>query len=171
MRLWGRTWTWTFGRGETFGEGDPPPLRAAGEGFGGRHLHVWRSSPSTTNQNLRSLSSPSHPSHVDAHKPNQDTLSVSEGFAGRNQDGFFGVYDGHGRDGDKCAQYARDRLPDLLTGYLQRARAREADERTRAAAAAAKKKDASSSSSSSSSAPPITITSSSSSASLNDNHL
>ena len=154
MRLWGRTWTWTFGRGETFGEGDPPPLRAAGEGFGGRHLHVWRSSPSTTNQNLRSLSSPSHPSHVDAHKPNQDTLSVSEGFAGRNQDGFFGVYDGHGRDGDKCAQYARDRLPDLLTGYLQRARAREADERTRAAAAAAKKKDASSSSSSSSSAPP-----------------
>jgi len=35
-------------------------------------------------------------------------------FASRRTDVFFGVFDGHGRDGDKCALYVRDNLPPLL---------------------------------------------------------
>jgi len=61
----------------------------------------------------------------DAHKPNQDSFSITHNFAGQETDGFFGVYDGHGRDGDKCAQYARDTLPDMVTKYVSKAKARE----------------------------------------------
>lgn len=58
----------------------------------------------------------------DAHKPNQDSYSVSHNFAGRQTDAFFGVYDGHGRDGDKCAHFVRDNLPTMLTKATTKAR-------------------------------------------------
>lgn len=50
----------------------------------------------------------------DAHKPNQDSYSISHNFAGKQTDAFFGIYDGHGRDGDKCAHFVRDHLPALV---------------------------------------------------------
>mmetsp|Transcript_37713 Transcript_37713/g.67912 ORF Transcript_37713/g.67912 Transcript_37713/m.67912 type:complete len:741 (-) Transcript_37713:457-2679(-) len=58
----------------------------------------------------------------DALKPNQDSYSVSHNFAGRQTDAFFGVYDGHGRDGDKCAHFVRDNLPTMLTKATTKAR-------------------------------------------------
>lgn len=73
----------------------------------------------------------------DAHKPNQDSFSVTQNFAGQDTDGFFGVYDGHGRDGDKCAQYARDTLPDMVAKYVTKAKAREEKLRTTPSSSAA----------------------------------
>lgn len=35
------------------------------------------------------------------------------------------MYDGHGRDGDKCAQFVRDNLPDLLSKFVSKTKARE----------------------------------------------
>ena len=35
------------------------------------------------------------------------------------------MYDGHGRDGDKCAHFARDNLPQTVASYVKRAKARE----------------------------------------------
>jgi len=61
----------------------------------------------------------------DAHKPNQDSYSITHDFAGSETDAFFAVYDGHGRDGDKCAQYARDHLPETVAKYVSKAKARE----------------------------------------------
>uniref|UniRef100_A0A7S2E854 cGMP-dependent protein kinase n=1 Tax=Ditylum brightwellii TaxID=49249 RepID=A0A7S2E854_9STRA len=61
----------------------------------------------------------------DAHKPNQDAYSVTHPFEEKETDAFFGVYDGHGRDGDKCAQYVRDNLPQLVTKYVIRAKMKE----------------------------------------------
>eukprot|EP00581_Thalassiosira_minuscula_P014769 CAMPEP_0183721474 /NCGR_PEP_ID=MMETSP0737-20130205/13736_1 /TAXON_ID=385413 /ORGANISM="Thalassiosira miniscula, Strain CCMP1093" /LENGTH=728 /DNA_ID=CAMNT_0025951487 /DNA_START=137 /DNA_END=2326 /DNA_ORIENTATION=+ len=58
----------------------------------------------------------------DSMKPNQDSYAISHNFAGRSTDAFFGVFDGHGRDGDKCAHFVRDNLPPLLTTATQRAR-------------------------------------------------
>lgn len=51
---------------------------------------------------------------AEAHKPNQDSYVIATNFASRSSDVFFGVFDGHGRDGDKCAQFVRDNLPPLL---------------------------------------------------------
>ncbi|GFH53660.1 protein kinase A [Chaetoceros tenuissimus] len=43
----------------------------------------------------------------DENKPNQDTYTIAEDFANERADAFFAVFDGHGRDGDKCAQFAK----------------------------------------------------------------
>lgn len=61
----------------------------------------------------------------DAHKPNQDSFSLTHNFCAQEADGFFAVYDGHGRDGDKCAQFARDSLPDLVAKHVNRLKGRE----------------------------------------------
>ncbi|KAL9187828.1 hypothetical protein ACHAXT_006206 [Thalassiosira profunda] len=59
----------------------------------------------------------------DTNKPNQDSYVVTHDFAGRPADAFFGVFDGHGRDGDKCAQFVRDGLPALLARAMTKERA------------------------------------------------
>lgn len=56
-------------------------------------------------------------------KNNQDAISITKKFAGEDGDLFFGVYDGHGSDGDDCAQYARDHLPKLMSKYIRQERA------------------------------------------------
>ena len=51
----------------------------------------------------------------DPHKANQDSYSITDRFGKPNSpDAFFAVYDGHGRDGDLCSQFARDKM----NGYL-----------------------------------------------------
>lgn len=70
---------------------------------------------------------------ADANKPNQDSFSIAENFAGQETDAFFGVYDGHGRDGDKCAQFTRDTLPGLISKYVGKSKNREAKARSNAA--------------------------------------
>lgn len=62
----------------------------------------------------------------DPHKPNQDAYSVTESFGARDSnDSFFAVYDGHGRDGDLCAQFARDKMPGYLAKHINRVKERE----------------------------------------------
>mmetsp|Transcript_12280 Transcript_12280/g.26206 ORF Transcript_12280/g.26206 Transcript_12280/m.26206 type:complete len:765 (-) Transcript_12280:235-2529(-) len=58
----------------------------------------------------------------DAHKPNQDSFVICDNFADSSSDAFFAVFDGHGRDGDKCAQFAKDNLPGLLSKSVNIAR-------------------------------------------------
>jgi serine/threonine protein phosphatase PrpC/CRP-like cAMP-binding protein len=62
----------------------------------------------------------------DPNKANQDSYSVSHNFAEQASDSFFAVYDGHGKDGDLCSQFARDHLPTLVEKYVTRAKLREA---------------------------------------------
>lgn len=59
---------------------------------------------------------------ADAHKPNQDAFVAQHNFANRSTDAFFGVFDGHGNDGDKCAQFVRDNLPKILAEGIAKAR-------------------------------------------------
>jgi len=53
-------------------------------------------------------------------KPNQDSYSVTTDLANETSDAMFAVYDGHGRNGDLCAQYARDHLPTLISNYSKK---------------------------------------------------
>jgi len=53
-------------------------------------------------------------------KPNQDSYSITNDIAGETSDAMFAVYDGHGRHGDLCAQYARDHLPTLISNYSKK---------------------------------------------------
>eukprot|EP00934_Nitzschia_sp_Nitz4_P007140 Nitzschia sp. Nitz4//scaffold101_size76361//18153//20439//NITZ4_005596-RA/size76361-augustus-gene-0.1-mRNA-1//1//CDS//3329532140//7130//frame0 len=63
----------------------------------------------------------------DPHKPNQDAYSITERFGNReSNDAYFAVYDGHGRDGDLCAQFARDKIPGYLAKHINRAKEKEA---------------------------------------------
>eukprot|EP00557_Chaetoceros_sp_GSL56_P012392 CAMPEP_0176480538 /NCGR_PEP_ID=MMETSP0200_2-20121128/2332_1 /TAXON_ID=947934 /ORGANISM="Chaetoceros sp., Strain GSL56" /LENGTH=644 /DNA_ID=CAMNT_0017876667 /DNA_START=67 /DNA_END=2001 /DNA_ORIENTATION=- len=55
----------------------------------------------------------------DVSKPNQDAFSHTSNFASQASDAFFAVYDGHGRDGEKCAQYCRDMLPTTLARVVK----------------------------------------------------
>jgi len=65
----------------------------------------------------------------DPHKANQDAYSVSERFGTKeSNDGFFAVYDGHGRDGDRCSQFARDKMPEYLAKNINKMKAKEAKE-------------------------------------------
>ena len=43
-------------------------------------------------------------------------------FADRSTDAFFGVFDGHGNDGDKCAQFVRDNLPKIIAEGIAKVR-------------------------------------------------
>jgi len=61
----------------------------------------------------------------DPHKANQDAYSISHNFGQQRTDALFAVYDGHGRDGDKCAQYARKHLPETIEKYILRSKVRE----------------------------------------------
>lgn len=45
---------------------------------------------------------------------------MTHNFSGRKSDAFFGVYDGHGRDGDKCSQFARDLLPPMTAKIVDK---------------------------------------------------
>jgi serine/threonine protein phosphatase PrpC/CRP-like cAMP-binding protein len=57
----------------------------------------------------------------DPHKPNQDSYSITERFGSRaSNDAFFAVYDGHGRDGDLCSQFSRDKMPGYLAKHLNK---------------------------------------------------
>ncbi|KAL7543762.1 hypothetical protein ACHAXR_013060 [Thalassiosira sp. AJA248-18] len=58
----------------------------------------------------------------DTHKPNQDSYAIEHNFANRPNDAFFGVFDGHGRDGDKCAHFVRDNLSTILAQSMTKAR-------------------------------------------------
>eukprot|EP00980_Cylindrotheca_fusiformis_P007295 scaffold1525_cov142-Cylindrotheca_fusiformis.AAC.95 len=63
----------------------------------------------------------------DPHKPNQDAYSITERFGNReSNDAFFAVYDGHGRDGDLCAQFARDKMPGYMAKHIKRSKEKEA---------------------------------------------
>jgi serine/threonine protein phosphatase PrpC/CRP-like cAMP-binding protein len=62
----------------------------------------------------------------DPHKANQDAYLIKDKFSGQESDALFAVYDGHGRDGDLCAQFARDKMPGYLTKNINKAKQREA---------------------------------------------
>jgi serine/threonine protein phosphatase PrpC/CRP-like cAMP-binding protein len=63
----------------------------------------------------------------DPHKPNQDAYSITERFGPReSNDAMFAVYDGHGRDGDLCAQHARDHVPTMLAKNVAKFKDKEA---------------------------------------------
>lgn len=55
----------------------------------------------------------------DVHKENQDSYSITLNFAGQDGDALFGVYDGHGPYGDKCAQFAKKELPKALAKEIR----------------------------------------------------
>ena len=55
----------------------------------------------------------------DPFKANQDAYCVQKGLRDTN-DAFFGVFDGHGKDGDGCAIYAKLNLPPNLANILKR---------------------------------------------------
>ena len=61
----------------------------------------------------------------DPHKPNQDAFYFADKFANQASDAFFAVYDGHGRDGDLCAQFARDKMPGYLTKNINKFKSKE----------------------------------------------
>ena len=51
-------------------------------------------------------------------KPNQDACFCSIGFDDPEEDtAFFGVFDGHGAQGDLCAQFARDNVQSRLAKH------------------------------------------------------
>ena len=52
-------------------------------------------------------------------KENQDAFTVLPhlGKPGGSEQAFFGVYDGHGRDGHQCARYVRDKVRFLFILY------------------------------------------------------
>lgn len=54
----------------------------------------------------------------DPFKANQDAFTVHHQL--KNDDAFFGVFDGHGKDGDGCAIYAKLNLPPNLANILKR---------------------------------------------------
>jgi serine/threonine protein phosphatase PrpC/CRP-like cAMP-binding protein len=63
----------------------------------------------------------------DLDKQNQDAYSITERFGGpSSNDALFAVYDGHGKDGDLCAQFARDRMPSHWMKHLNKSKEKEA---------------------------------------------
>ena len=55
----------------------------------------------------------------DMYKANQDSYIVLPNFHGVTGDILLGVFDGHGKDGDACSRYVRDRLPKELIKHLE----------------------------------------------------
>ncbi|WOL03200.1 hypothetical protein Cni_G11920 [Canna indica] len=49
-------------------------------------------------------------------RPNQDSFFVKVQFQGNPELHLFGVFDGHGQYGAECAEFARDKLADILSG-------------------------------------------------------
>lgn len=56
-------------------------------------------------------------------KLNQDAFCVVHNFSGVNGDSLFAVYDGHGRDGYNCAQFAKENLPAQMAKNIRLKRA------------------------------------------------
>lgn len=54
----------------------------------------------------------------DCNKPNQDSVVVTPNFCKSHHDIHFAVFDGHGRDGDQCAQFAATHLPNILSRHI-----------------------------------------------------
>ena len=61
--------------------------------------------------------------NIEQNKLNQDAFSIVHDFTGVVGDAHFAVYDGHGRDGYKCAQFAKENMPAQLEKYIRLARA------------------------------------------------
>ncbi len=61
----------------------------------------------------------------DDNKPNQDSFSISTNFNNNLNDALFSVFDGHGRYGDKCAQFASTHLPSLLARHVEKKQKRQ----------------------------------------------
>ena len=62
---------------------------------------------------------------VDQKKANQDKQSISRNFAGIKGDSLFAIYDGHGRYGHDCAQFAKGNYPKILAKHIRRERVRQ----------------------------------------------
>lgn len=56
----------------------------------------------------------------DDSKPNQDSVVVNTNFGKNPNDAHFAVFDGHGRDGDKCAKFAAKHLPNILARHIHK---------------------------------------------------
>ena len=57
--------------------------------------------------------------NIEQNKLNQDAFSIVHDFTGVVGDAHFAVYDGHGRDGYKCAQFAKENMPAQLEKYIR----------------------------------------------------
>ncbi len=66
-----------------------------------------------------------HRFFLDTTKPNQDAYADIPNYAGNPNDHFFGVFDGHGRDGEKCAQFAATKLPPMINKYINKLKTME----------------------------------------------
>jgi serine/threonine protein phosphatase PrpC/CRP-like cAMP-binding protein len=60
----------------------------------------------------------------DPDKPNQDAYCIKHNFANQMEDAFFGVFDGHGKDGHGCAQFTRTHLPALVERFVEKGKAK-----------------------------------------------
>jgi serine/threonine protein phosphatase PrpC/CRP-like cAMP-binding protein len=58
----------------------------------------------------------------DPFKPNQDSYCIHEGLVKDKQDALFGVFDGHGKDGDGCAIFAKNQLPADLKSHVEKSK-------------------------------------------------
>lgn len=96
---------------------------------------VWINSPSTNKRKRLRYASLTQRGYYpdDLQKSNQDKLSITHKFGGVEGDSLFAVYDGHGPMGHEFASYGKKHLPQLLTKYVRRERARLHKERNDAA--------------------------------------
>ena len=63
----------------------------------------------------------------DLNKANQDAHIEVEAFGksqGLPEAAFFGVFDGHGKTGDHCANFTRDHMPNMLVNEIVKVGAR-----------------------------------------------
>ena len=60
----------------------------------------------------------------DPDKPNQDAYCIKHNFTNQMEDAFFGVFDGHGKDGHGCAQFTRTHLPALVERFVEKGKAK-----------------------------------------------
>jgi serine/threonine protein phosphatase PrpC/CRP-like cAMP-binding protein len=60
----------------------------------------------------------------DPDKANQDAYCVKHNFTNQMEDAFFGVFDGHGKDGHGCAQFTRTHLPALVERFIEKGKAK-----------------------------------------------
>ena len=56
----------------------------------------------------------------DPFKANQDAYAIKNGLLKGKMDALFAVFDGHGKDGDGCAIYAKRNLPTHVSNLLER---------------------------------------------------
>ena len=56
----------------------------------------------------------------DLHKANQDSFVVHRAFGDVEGHIFFGVFDGHGKTGDLCSRFVRDRICDEMSKQLKK---------------------------------------------------